>query len=55
MFEKLELISSGPRYFDFTPRYAACDFGYCALDPRRSGSQDCIFLECSSILGWILY
>jgi len=48
-------MNSGSRYFDITSCHAAFDFDYYALDPRWIGSEDCIFLECPSILGWILH
>jgi hypothetical protein len=48
-------MASGSRHFDTTSCQAAFDFDYYALDPRRVGSEDCLFLERSSILGWILY
>jgi hypothetical protein len=48
-------MASGSRHFDSTSHQAAFDLDHYALDPRWIGSQDCIFLERSSILGWILY
>jgi hypothetical protein len=48
-------MASGSRYFDTTSCQAAFDLDHYALDPRWIGSQDCIFLECPSVFGRILY